>query len=203
MFGAFRTNDISFVGDEATSDQRCLAGGANEAIIVPMTVFKRNESRATDAGDWFRARCAPLGKQFAKAIGAVWFFVATGETLTGQRSRTIGASEAFTMPWLILVGYAARCNDLVTLDASGGIFLLVAAGAIDILFARNERFRSDRCFAYATREAFLMPLSGFVFHFLCASTEHFAATVAARRELGIVAIAAVDLLGLGAELFVH
>lgn len=65
----------------------------------------------------------------------------------------------FSSDWLIY---------LVTFDTSGGIFLLIAASAIDFLFAWNKRFRSNRSFAYATRETFFMPLSGFVFHFLCA-----------------------------------
>lgn len=38
---------------------------------------------------------------------------------------------------------------------------------------------------------------------LLTGTEHLAAAIATRGKLRVVAIAAVDLLGLGAELFVH
>lgn len=45
-------------------------------------------------------------------------------------------------------------------------------------------------------------LENFPPSFLLTSTENLAATVTARRELRVVAIAAVDLVGLGAELLV-
>lgn len=60
---------------------------------------------------------------------------------------------------------------LCAFDTSGRVFLLVAASAIDFLFAWYKRFGANWCFAYATREAFLMPLSCFVFHFLCACAD--------------------------------
>lgn len=48
LLGAFGTNDIGGIGDEATADQRCLATGTDETIVVPMTVFERNESGAAN-----------------------------------------------------------------------------------------------------------------------------------------------------------
>lgn len=47
-FSAFRTNDVSFVSDETASNQRCFAACTNEAIIVPMSVFKWNKTCATN-----------------------------------------------------------------------------------------------------------------------------------------------------------
>lgn len=55
LLGAFRANDVFGVGDEASADQRCLARGADEAIVVPVTVLERDESGAADS-------CEPGGK---------------------------------------------------------------------------------------------------------------------------------------------
>lgn len=139
-------------------------------------------------GDWFRARCASLGEQFSETFGTVWLLVAAGETLSSQRGRAVCASEAFTMPWLILVSHTASGDDLIARNsmsadsspeiirsvrylvafyASDCVLLLVAVGAIDFLLSRYKRFGSDGIFAYATRETLLVPLSRFVLHFLC------------------------------------
>ena len=49
LFGALRTQDIGTVSDETFSNQRDIAAGALEAVVVPMAVFERNESGTTDA----------------------------------------------------------------------------------------------------------------------------------------------------------
>lgn len=40
LLGAFWANDIGFIGDESTSNQRRFAESANEAIVVPMAIFE-------------------------------------------------------------------------------------------------------------------------------------------------------------------
>lgn len=49
LFGTLRTNDIGGIGDKSAADQRRLAAGAAEAIIVPVAVLERDETRSTDA----------------------------------------------------------------------------------------------------------------------------------------------------------
>ena len=45
---ALGTEDISAIGDKSFSNQCHIAASALEAIIVPMAVLKRNESRAAN-----------------------------------------------------------------------------------------------------------------------------------------------------------
>jgi hypothetical protein len=63
-------------------------------------------------GDGFPAAGAPLGEEFSKALGAIGFLVARSEALSGQGSVAVGASEALTMPRLVLVSHTASGDDL-------------------------------------------------------------------------------------------
>lgn len=49
LLGALGTNDVLAVGDKASSDQRSFAARANEAIIMPVSIFERDETSAADA----------------------------------------------------------------------------------------------------------------------------------------------------------
>lgn len=49
LLGTLGTDDVGGVRDEATADQRRLAAGAAEAVVVPVAILERNESRTTDA----------------------------------------------------------------------------------------------------------------------------------------------------------
>lgn len=44
--------------------------------------------------------------------------------------------------------------------------LLIAVGAVDLLLSRDETLGTNGAFAHNTGEAFIVPLAGFVFHFL-------------------------------------
>lgn len=107
------------------------------------------------------------------------------------------------MPGLVLVGYATLRDDLVALDAASSELVLVAAGAVDLLLAGDEAPRADGVLAHHAAEALLVPLPRLVLHLLGASAEHLAAAIATAGELGIVAVAAVDLVELRAELLVY
>ena len=48
LFSALGTKDISAIGDESFADQRSVATSALEAIVVPVTIFERNESSAAN-----------------------------------------------------------------------------------------------------------------------------------------------------------
>lgn len=107
MFGTFGTDDVGTIGYETTSNKTSFTTGANETVMMPMAILKRNETCTTNTGDWFRARYTTFGEQFTKAFGTIWFLVTAGETLTSQNDVAIGASEAFTMPRFVLVRYTA------------------------------------------------------------------------------------------------
>lgn len=49
LLGALWADDVFGVGDEPSADQRSLARGADETVVVPVTVLERDESRAADA----------------------------------------------------------------------------------------------------------------------------------------------------------
>ena len=51
-------------------------------------------------------------------------------------------------------------------DAASGEFLFVAAAAVDVLLARDERFGADGSLAHEAAEALLVPLSALVLHLL-------------------------------------
>lgn len=114
----------------------------------------------------------------------------------------MGAGEALTMPRFVLVGHTAAGDNLLALDATGCVLFLVASGAVDLLLTGDKGFGTDGGFADTAAEALLVPLSGLVFHLFGSSTEDFPAAVTSGSKLGIVAVSAVDLVGLGAELFV-
>merc|ERR1719402_159778 len=168
-----------------------------------MPALERDESGAANTSDGFAAGRAALGEQLPEAVGAVRLVVPGGEPLAGQRLLAVGAREALAKPRLVAVRHAALGYHLVTLDALGGELVLIALGAVNVVFLGDETFGSDRIFTGATHEAFLVPLTGLVLHLLHACSEDIPAAVAPGCELCVVAGAAVDPVGLAAELLVH
>jgi len=201
-FGAFRAQDVGTVRDEALAHQRGVARGALEAVVVPVAILERDEPSTTNSGDGFGAGGAALGEEFTEAFGAVGFLVFGGEALTGQRLVAVGASEALAMPRVVLVRHASRRYDLGAFDAASGEFLFVAAAAVDVLLARDERFGADGSLAHEAAEALLVPLSALVLHLLGTGAKDFAASVATSGVHRIVARTAEDLLGFRSELLV-
>lgn len=63
-------------------------------------------------GDRLGASGASLSEEFAEAVGAVWFIVARRESLSRQGIVAVAASEAISVPWLVLVCHAAAGDDL-------------------------------------------------------------------------------------------
>lgn len=164
-----------------------------------MPILEGDESGAADAGDWSAASRASLGEQLAETLGAVRLVVARREALAGQRRVAVGAREAFAMPRLVLVCHTAARDDLIAFDAARGKLLLVAIGAVDLVFTWDERLGADRGLADDAAEALLVPLPTLVFHLLSACSKDFAASVASSGERRIVTVGAVHLLALGAE----
>lgn len=169
---------------------------------MPVTVFERDETGTADSGDWLYTSGTSLGEQLSEALGTVRLLVAAGETLPGQRHLTVGTGEALAVPRFVLVGHATAGDDLLALDATGCVLLFVASGAVDLLFTGDEGLGTDGGLADTAAEALLVPLSGLVFHLFGSSTEDFSTAVTSGSELRIVAVSAVDLVGLRSELFV-
>ncbi|KAJ4436784.1 hypothetical protein ANN_16916 [Periplaneta americana] len=65
-------------------------------------------------------------------------------------------------------GSVFKSTHLVALDAAGCELLLVAGGAVDLLFTRDEALGSYGCLAHTAAEALLVPLACLVLHLLCA-----------------------------------
>lgn len=203
LFGALWTDDVLSVGDEALADQRGLALRADEAVVVPVAVLERDEAGAANTGDRLGAGRAPLGEQFSEALGAVGLLVARGEPLSGQRRVAVRAGEALAVPRLVLVCHAALRDDLVALDAAGSELILVASRAVDLLLAGDKAPGADGVLAHHAAETLLVPLPGLVLHLLGASAEDLAASITTAGELRVIAVTAVDLVELGAELLVY
>lgn len=49
LLGTVGAQDVGSVGDEAASHQAGLAAGTDEAIVMPVTILKRNEASAANA----------------------------------------------------------------------------------------------------------------------------------------------------------
>uniref|UniRef100_A0A0N8BCT8 Uncharacterized protein n=1 Tax=Daphnia magna TaxID=35525 RepID=A0A0N8BCT8_9CRUS len=202
LFSAFGTENIGAIGDESFSDQRHVAASALEAIIMPMAVLERDKSCAANTGNGLGASSATLSEQFSETFSAIGFLILGSEPLAGQRLVAVSARKAFTMPGIVLVSHTASRDDLGAFDAASCEFFLVTPGTVDILFARDERLGADRRLAHEAAEALLVPLSTLVFHFFGSGAEDFATSVAASGVHRVVARAAKDLVGLGAELLV-
>lgn len=82
LFGAFGTDNIFLVCDEAATNQTSTAACAEEAVVVPVAVFKGDEFSSTNSSNRPIASEAAFGKKFAKAIGTVWLFVAAGKAFS-------------------------------------------------------------------------------------------------------------------------
>ena len=81
---------------------------------------------------------------------------------------------------------------LTALNALCCELLLVALGAVDVVLLRDEALGPDGVLAGAAHEALLVPLAGLVLHLLHPGPEHLPARVTPGRELGVIAITAVD-----------
>lgn len=62
--------------------------------------------------DWFAAGSASLGEELSEAFSTVRLLVTGGEALSRQRSAAVGASEALSVPWLVLVSHSTTCDNL-------------------------------------------------------------------------------------------
>lgn len=163
---------------------------------MPVAILERDETGTTDTSDWLSTGGASLSEQLAEAVGTVWLLITAGEALSSERHLAVGAGEALTMPRFVLVGHTTAGNDLLALDATGCVLLLVAASAVYLLLPRDERFGADGGLADAAAEALLVPLSGLVFHLLGSSAEDLSAAVTSGSELGIVTVSTVNFIGL-------
>lgn len=157
-----------------------------------MSIFEGDEFGTPNTSDRFVASKTSFGEELSKAFSAIGLFFTTCETFSCETLGTMGTSEAFPMPWFILVGHTTTSYDLIAFDAPCGEFLFVTFRAIDFLLSWYEALSSNRNLAYAAAETFLMPLPGFVFHFLGSGPKYFVATIASRSKLIVIATTTVD-----------
>lgn len=113
MFGAVGTDDVFLVGDEAFAYETGATVGAEEAIVVPVSVLEGDELGAADSCDRLAAGETAFGEKFSKTFRAVGLVVAAGEAGPGQACLAMRAGEAFPVPRLVLVRHAATSNDLI------------------------------------------------------------------------------------------
>lgn len=79
---------------------------------MPVAVFERDESCASDASDGLAAGCAAFSEQVAEALSTAGFLVTGREALPSEVLVAMCAGEALAMPGLVLVGYSATLDCL-------------------------------------------------------------------------------------------
>jgi len=203
LLRALRADDVLPICDEPLTHHAALAGGADEAVVVPVTTLERNETGSTNPCDWLAAGGAPLGEQLPEAVGAVRFVITRGEPLSCQGLLAVRAGEALPVPGVVTVGHPSLGDHLTTLDTLSGKLLLIALGAIYVVLLGYEGLGTDGVLAGAAHEALLVPLPGLVLHLLHSCFKHISTAVTSGGKLCIVAWPAVDSVSLRAELLVH
>jgi len=203
LLRALRADDVLPICDEPLTHHAALAGGADEAVVVPVTTLERNETGSTNPCDWLAAGGAPLGEQLPEAVGAVRLVITRGEPLSCQGLLAVRASEALPVPGVVTVGHPSLGDYLATLDTLGGKLLFIALRAVDVVLLGYEGLGTDGVLAGAAHEALLVPLPGLVFHLLHPCFKHVSTAVTSGGKLGIVAGPAVDSVSLRPELLIH
>lgn len=84
LLGAFGTEYVGSIGDESLADQRVVAHGTDEAVVVPVAILERNEASSSNSSNGFAASGASLGKEFTEAFGTIGLVVPRSEALTSQ-----------------------------------------------------------------------------------------------------------------------
>jgi len=75
LLGTFWTYDVFTVRDEAFADHTALARATDEAVIVPVSSLKGNETGSADTGDGLHTSSTPLGEQLSKTVSTVRFVI--------------------------------------------------------------------------------------------------------------------------------
>jgi len=192
LLGALRADDVLPVCDETLPHHAGLAGGADEAIVVPVSTLERDEPRSSDSSDGFAAGCATLREELAEAIRTVRLVIPGGEPLSGKGLLAVGAGEAFPMPGVVAVSHSSLRDHLAALDALRRKLLFVTLGTVDVVLLRDEALGADGILACAADEALLVPLTSLVLHLLHTSLEDVSTSVTSGGKLGVIAGAAVD-----------
>lgn len=118
--------------------------------------------------------------------------VSRGESLAGQGLLTVCAVEAFTVKWHVFVSDATLRNYLDTLSTFGCEVVLIAWYAKDLIIFWDEALASDRSIAAGAKEAILMELLSFIFHFLHSWLENLSALITSGCECLVVAFTTVQ-----------
>lgn len=107
--------------DEHTKQSLCQCRPSKEMNRVPpmpkihaKKKCKKSVQILVDflTGDGFGTSCTTFGKEFSKTLCAIRFVISGSKTLSSQGFGAMSASETFTMPRIIAVGYTTLCNNL-------------------------------------------------------------------------------------------
>lgn len=194
---------LGAVGEEAAADQRRVAAVADETLAVPVTIVERNELRSTQPGDRFAAAAALLGEEVAEAFRAERLLVARRELLAGKHLVAVGTRETLAVPRCVLVRYPTFVDHPIALHASLSVLFLVALNADHFLITRYETLVADRLQANLAAETLLVPLFPLVLILLHPGSKESAATVAASREVVVMAVGTVQFVVLARERMIN
>jgi len=170
---------------------------------MPVPALEGDKTGSSDACDGLGAGCAPLGKQFTKAVSTVGLVIPGSEPLASEALGTVGTGEALPVPGVVAVGHASLGDHLTALDALGSKLLLIALGAVDVVLLGDEALGSDGVLAGAAHETLLVPLTSLVLHLLHTCFEDIPTSITPGSKLGIIAWATVDPVSLASKLLVN
>lgn len=200
---AVGTEDVGTVGEEAAADQRGVTLVTDEAVAVPVALFKRDELGSSQSGDWLGTSAAFLGEELTEALGAVRFLLAGGELLPGENLVAVVTSETIPVPWGALVCDSSFVDHPIALHAALSVLLLIAWHAHHLHITWDEALVSDWLLANLAAETLLMPLLSLVLVFLHSSAEDIATAVASCGKAVVMAVSTVEFLRLGCKWLVN
>lgn len=107
-----------------------MTARAEEAVVVPVPVFERDELGAADACDGLVASEAAFCEEFSKTISTVGLLISAGKTGASQACLTVRACEALSVPWFVLVCHSSTGDHLkITVKI---LFLASVINLVDI-----------------------------------------------------------------------
>lgn len=191
---AVRAKYLSDIGEEATPHKRGGATVAHKALAVPVTIIKGYELSSSQSCNRLDAADAFLSEQFSEAVSTEGLLILRGELLSSQHLVALGAGEALTMPWGVLVRYPSLVNHSIALETPLSVLLLVTWYADNLLVTWDKTLASYWLQAHLAAEALLMPLLALVLKLLHSSLEEATTPVTPGSKVVVMTVRAVQTL---------
>jgi len=198
-----RAQDGRAIEQEALADERRLTTITDKAVAVPVAILKRHKLGTAKTSNCFQASITLLGKQVSIAVGAVRLVILRSELLPSQWLRAVRACEAVTMPRRVLKCDSTFTDHSFALGAALSILLFIAGNTDDVLVTWYKALVADWLTTFLAAEAMLMPLLAHVLVLLHTGTKYLSTLVAARCEVVIMAVGAVQLIVLRCKRSIH